>query len=293
MELLTLWPLSQGELEGREEHFVDALFSDQLEHRAYTTSRSDLLRRMAAGGFPEAVQRKPIRRRVWYDSYVTTILQRNIRDMANVEGLTALPRLLSLIAARCGSLLNVAEVSRTSGLPNSTLRRYLALFEAAFLVQTIPAWAAGLESRLVKSPRVYLSDSGLACHLNGVDEEKLSRDPNIAGPLFENFVAMELRKQCTWSRTRAQLFHYRLHTGHEVDLLLERDDGVVVGVEVKFAATVGAADLKGLKALREHAGNRFLRGILLYGGSESIALGSDLHALPVDALWAYPHQGEG
>lgn len=287
MELLTLWPLSQGEIAGVEDSFVDAVFASRLPKVfGGGIARSELVERLVHGGYPEALRRAhPSRRRAWFASYVTTVLQRDIRNLAHIEGLTALPRLLSLLATRCGSLLNTSELSRTSGLPNTTLKRYLALFETAFLVHLLPAWAAGLESRLVKSPRLFLCDTGLACHLMGLQPRRLDDAPNLLGPLLENFVLMELRKQCGWSDIGVSLYHYRTHTGQEVDVVLESGEGRVVGLEVKASTSLGAGDLKGLKALQEVAGSRFLRGIVLYGGSEPVAFGSNLYAWPWDALW--------
>ena len=138
-------------------------------------------------------------------------MQRDIRDLANIEGLTAMPRLLSLLAARATGLLNFAELSRTSALPQSTLKRYLSLFETTFLVQLLPAWSSNRGKRLVKAPKLLLNDTGLLAHLLGINAEL----PEQAGPLLENFVAMELRKQSAWARTRIQLFHFRTHTGRE------------------------------------------------------------------------------
>jgi len=287
LEPLTLWPLSQGEIEGTRETFIDDLFAPRLRgFAAASEGRSELLHRLVRGGFPEAVTRtNEDRRRAWFASYLTTILQRDIRDLAQIEGLTALPRLLALLAARCGGLLNVSELSRTSGLPNTTLRRYLVLFETAFLVQLLPAWSAGLESRLVKSPRLHLCDSGLACHLMGTDLQRLQGTPDLVGPLLETFVTNELRKQSGWSRTRVSLYHFRTHAGREVDLVLESDAGNVVGIEVKASSSLGASDLQGLRALQEAAGSRFLRGVVLYGGREPVAFASNLHALPLETLW--------
>jgi len=289
VEPLTLWPLSQGELAGMRETFVDAVLSPALDVSSPASEgRLDLLDRIVSGGFPEAVARKSeARRRAWFGSYLTTVLQRDVRDLAQIEGLTALPRLLSLVAARSGSLLNASELSRTSGLPNTTLRRYLVLFETAFLVHLLPAWAAGLESRLVKSPRVHLCDSGLACHLMGVDPQRLRDDPNLVVPLLEGFVTMELRKQSGWSRAHVSLYHFRTHAGQEVDLVMESDDGAVVGIEVKAASTVGARDFKGLRALQEVAGARFRRGIVLYGGRQLIPYAPNLHAVPLESLWSH------
>jgi predicted AAA+ superfamily ATPase len=213
------------------------------------------------------------------------MLERDVRNLAQVEGLTDLPRLLNFLAARSASLLNAAELSRSVGLPHTTLTRYLALLERTFLVRRVPAWAGNRARQTVKMPRVWIPDTGLLGHLAGLTSTRLVEEPTAVGPLLETFVASELTKQLGWSRTRAEVFHFRTHGGREVDVVLEADDGRLAGIEVKAAATVGAVDLKGLAALREVAGKRFHRGVVLYTGREALPFGPDLWALPMSALW--------
>jgi uncharacterized protein len=287
MEVLVLWPLSQGELAGRRDEFVDALFAaSEMRPGTVGEARTALVQRALRGGFPEAVARRdPERRRAWFRSYVTTMLERDVRNLGPIEGLTEMPRLLNLIAARSASLLNIAELSRSVGLPHSTLTRYLALLERAFLVRRLPAWAGSRARRAVKTPRVWVPDTGLMSHLAGLTPARLAGEPTLIGPLLETFVASELAKQLGWSQTHADLLHFRTHGGREVDLVLEADDGRVAGIEVKSAATVGPADLKGLDALRDVAGKRFHRGVVLYTGREALPFGRDIWALPMNALW--------
>ncbi len=287
MEILTLWPLSQGEIEGTVEGFVDTLFrEDPPKPPSKPVSQVDLLRRILRGGYPEPVQMaSERRRRAWYGSYVTTILQRDVRDIANIEDLTALPRLLSLLAARSMSLLNYADLARDAGLPQTTLKRYFALLEATFLARTVPAWFTNVTKRIAKAPKVLLTDTGLAAYALGLDAERLTRDPNPLGALVENFVAMELTKQIGWSEKRPALFHFRTQTGAEVDLVLENPAGGLVGIEVKAAATVSGQDFRGLRALADAVPRRFHRGVVLYTGAEVVPFGERLHAVPVSGLW--------
>jgi predicted AAA+ superfamily ATPase len=287
LEPLTLWPLSQGELERRKEGFVDAVFAPSLPNlRGKVESRADLLQRALRGGFPEAVARTDgERRRAWFRSYVTSILERDVRDLASITGLTDLPRLLTLLAARSFSLLNIAELSRSLALPHSTLTRYLALLEHTFLVRRTSAWSGGRGRRVVRAARMWMCDTGLLADLSALGTTRLEESPADVGPLLETFVATEITKQLGWSRRRAELLHFRTAVGREVDLVLEADDGRIVGIEVKAAASLGKADFKGLEGLREAAGRRFRRGIVLYTGREALPFGADLWALPVSALW--------
>ena len=289
MEVLTLWPFSQGEIAGCHEGFVDACFAREFQPDTFQdTGWRTLAERVATGGYPEMLTRTDAgRRQAWFGSYLTTILERDVRDLANVAGLRDLPRLLRLAASRAMGLLNFADLSRDAAMPQTTLQRYWALFEATFLVRSLPPWHANLGLRLVKTPKVVLADTGLLCHLLGLDVARLQADDLMTGAALECFVAGELTKQITWSQTRPGLFHYRTHSQQEVDFVLEDARGRLVGVEVKKTASPTGSDFKGLRHLREQTGRRFLRGILLYTGPTSVAFGPNLHALPVSAIWQH------
>lgn len=287
MEILPLDPLSQSELAGRSDTLIDMLLSGKVwgpGKRA--VNRSDVCERMIAGGFPEALSRRAGERRAaWFRSYLAALMQRDIRDLANIEKLTDLPKLLALLAARVGGLMNMAEISRAIDIPHTTLQRYLALLEAAFLFRPLPAWSANLGKRLVKSPKIHLLDTGLVAHLRGTgDARALSLSPDI-GPLLESFAIQEIRKQLAWSRQTASAWHFRTATGSEVDLLLEAADGRVVGIEVKAAGSVAQNDLKGLRVLSEALDGRFVAGAVLYLGEQTLPLGGNLYALPMSVLW--------
>lgn len=287
MEILPLHPLSQSELANSSANIVDALFSGEgWPLDKFATNRNDVCARIVAGGFPEAVGRVAgERRNAWFRSYIAALLQRDVRDLANIDKLTDLPRLLGLLAARVGSLMNMAEISRAVGIPHTTLQRYLALLEATFLFQPLPAWSANLGKRLVKSPKIHLLDIGLTAHLRGeTDAGAIGLSPNL-GPLLESFVVQEIRKQLGWSRQTASAWHFRTATGSEVDLLLEAPDGRIVGVEVKASGSVTQSDFKGLRILADAVGERFVAGVVIYLGEQSLPFGNRLHALPASILW--------
>ncbi len=287
IEILALWPLSQGEIEGRVEKFIDSVFAAKLPAgQTFKKSGPSLIDRILVGGYPEPLSRKDeSRRAAWYSSYISTILQRDVRDIADIEGLSDLPRLLSLIATRTSGLLNFSDLARSLSLPQTTLKRYFALLEATFLVVTIPAWSSNQGLRLSKSPKLMLCDTGLASHLLGMDRDRLNTDGNARGNLLENFVAMELMKQATWSKARVKVFHFRTAGGKEVDLVLEDSAGRVVGIEVKAATNVGQNDFGGLRALRDAVGEKFVRGIVLHDGAEMVAFDKQFAAMPLSALW--------
>lgn len=136
-----------------------------------------------------------------------------------------------------------------------------------------------------KSPKLYLIDSALLAHLLGIDRDRLRYDHRLVGPLLENFVYMELLKQIGWSAVQPALHHYRTPSGHEVDFVLERPGGEIVGIEVKASGDVDEGHFKGLKGLRDAAGPRFLRGVVFYGGRTVVPFGDRLWAMPIQSLW--------
>lgn len=289
MEILNLLPLSQAELAGdATSNRADWLFDGDLNALPSTpTDRDGFIDILLAGGFPEAVARPTARRRdAWFDSYLQAVLQRDVRELANLEQLIEMPNLVQLIAHRSASLLNFAELSRSSGLAQSTLKRYFALLETLFLVHRVPAWERNPGKRLVKAPKIYLPDSALLAHLRGDSTTNLQNTSGLPGPLVETFVLGELLKHLAFNTRGLNLWHYRTQTGIEVDFLLEDRQERLTGIEVKAAATVDAKDFKGLRHLQETEPQRFTRGIVLYTGRELIPFAENLFAVPMSVWWA-------
>lgn len=287
MEIYTLWPLSQGEINHKQEGFIDAVFADKLTYRKLPSfSWEELATAITTGGYPEILARTHTQRREqWYNGYINSLLQRDIRDLAQIENMFIFPTLLNLLAARVGGLVNYADLARLSQSPTTTLKRYITLLEALFLIIKLPPWFNNHEKKLVKSPKFYLNDTGLLCYLLGINAKQLSTDRHKAAFILENFILMELMKQSSWSVTKPTLYHFRTQTGHEVDFVLQARDGRLVGIEVKTTSSVNMDDFKGLKFLQEYTGKKFQRGIVLYCGTEMVAYGKDLYAIPIHALW--------
>lgn len=287
-ETVELFGLSQGELIGTRETFIDDVFTDgpPVEWASKLT-RADYLERACAGGFPEALRRNDRRRDSWFADYAQRVLARDAAEISEGQRLGDLPRLLRFVASRSATELNQADLARDSAFAARTLPSYLDLLEMLYLIWRIPAWSSNLTNRLVKRPKIALTDSGLLAHLLNLSPAgmDLLRDPTPAGPLIETFVVNELRRQAGWSAEAVRIFHLREGDRLEVDIILEHRDGRVAGIEVKAGASLGAKAFKGLAELRDRLGSRFARGIVLYSGSDALPAGDRLAALPIEALW--------
>jgi predicted AAA+ superfamily ATPase len=286
MEILNLFPLSQSEINNSEYNFIDKLFESNFKPNSTARKRNDIVSRVLTGGFPEMLSRKDRERQnAWFKSYITTILQRDVRDIVNIEKINELPKLLSIFASRAGTLLNFAELSRSSAIPQTTLKRYVALLEAIFMIYQLPAWSGNLSKRLIKTPKLYLNDTGLLSNLIGFEADKIFSDSMSWGRLLENFVLNELLKQASWSKFNLSLHHFRSVSGQEVDFIIERTDGKLIAVEVKATAKINASDFNNIKVFAAETGNKFVKGIVLYTGNEAIPFAKNMYAIPIESLW--------
>jgi len=288
IEIATLWPLSQCELEGVEEGFVDALLDGAPPRvRGSEVDFHALAARLARGGFPEvALREDQDRRRSWFESYVRALVERDIRDLADVRRSGEIARLLQLIATRVGNILQPAGIARDLALARPTVESYIALLETLYVIRRLPAWGPGLAARAVRAPKAYVVDSGLLAYLLNADPERLVDDVRMSGMVLESFVAMEVLRQIERSKVRVFLHHFRDKDDREVDLVLESARGEVAGIEVKASATVRPRDFRGLERLRQLAGDRFTCGVILYVGEHTHRFGEGLWAVPVSGLWA-------
>lgn len=286
MGILRLHPLAQCELARRPPRFLDALFRQGFKTRVSERLGESLAERIVAGGYPAALARRlPSRRAAWYRDYVESQVQRDVRDLTRIRSRDAMPRLLRMAATHTARLINVADLAGPFQLTRQTIHDYVTLLERVFLVQRLPAWHSNQLSRLVKTPKLHVGDTGLACAILGLDAAHLHGNRETLGPLLETFVLQELQRQASWRETPITFHHFRDRDGVEVDLVLEQGAGAVAGIEVKAGATVTASDFRGLRKLQQAAGKRFTHGVVLYDGTTSASFGDGLYAVPIRALW--------
>lgn len=287
METIELWPFSQGEIDRTADGFVDAAFGlgPDLRHHSEVT-RADYAEKVVRGGLPEAVARSdPRRRGRFHDSYVQSLIDREVRQLAEIERAPQLGMLIRLLAARSSLLVPAGSLESELAISRPTVARYLQLLEAVYLIKRVPGWSRNLGTRITATPKLIFVDSGIAARLLALDAHTLRRPGAPFGPLLEGFVISELARQLTWSRELAELYHYRDHDKVEVDAVLENRQGQVVGIEVKAASTVRSEDFNGLRRLAAKLGDDFLVGIVLYTGTTTLPFGPKLRAIPVSSVW--------
>ena len=287
-ETIELWPLSQGELDRTREGFVDAVFEHgaDLSPTSSELRRADYLGRALTGGYPEAVRRADLGRRArFFESYLGDLIRRDVRQVSDVGRPADMRRLLNAVAAQMASLAVPAALAGRLQIPASTLKRYLDLLELLFVVRRIPAWSTNLTTRAVSTPKIIVTDSGLAGHLAGITLKRATRPTTPIGPILENFVLSELARQLSWTVEPVHLYHYRDRDGYEVDAVLEHAAGDVVAIEVKAAETVRNEDFRGIRHLARRLGDHLIVGIVLYAGAQTLPFGQRLRALPISALW--------
>lgn len=293
LHVATLWPLSQGEIERTRERFVERLLSDPstlVTAERSTMSREEYVERVLRGGFPLAVARAsgPSRNR-WFDDYLELVLERDVAELSSIRQREKMPRLAARLGGQSAQVLNVSRAAADVGIENSTAEHYVRLLEAAFVVYRLPAWGTTLRARSSAKPKIHFVDSGLAGRMLRVTEARLGAAQPQAmtelGHLLETFCVGEMLKQASWMASPPQPGHWRTHDGDEVDLVLERDDGALAGIEVKAGERVSADQFRSLRKLREAFGDRFLGGVVLHLGRRAYTQDDRLHAIPVDRLW--------
>lgn len=286
METIHMLPLARAEVEGRTPTFLEQLFEGTLEGQRSATIGDDLVRLVLEGGFPEAISRENERRRQdWARSYLTSILTRDLRDIADIEKLTELPKFVRLLAEHSSQLVNYSQFGASINVSHKTGQRYVGLLEQVFLIATVQPWFTNALKRIVKTPKLHFLDSCLLASARGLTFERVKADRGTFGSLLESFVFSEVLKLMTASDLRLTPHHFRDRDMREVDIVLERDDGMIVGIEVKASATVKAGDFGGLRALAEACGNRFAFGVVLYDSTDVVPFGEQLAAAPLSCLW--------
>ena len=286
METLRLLPLSQSEIHGGKANWIDSVFVGSVPEPNHPLTGGELTEAVLQGGYPEALSRTRQRRRtMWARQYIDAIIQRDVRDVANVDKLDQMPRLLRALAHVSGQLSNYTQLGSNIGLDHKSVARYVGVLENVFLLARVSPFVENRLKRVVRTPKIQFMDSGLLATLIDLTPETARGDRNRFGPVLETFVYGELLKHASTAEGDYELLYFRDHDKMEVDFVIENAAGDLIGVEVKSTATVKADSLRGLHRFSAAVGHRFKRGIVLYDGTETLPLGDRIHAVPLSSLW--------
>jgi uncharacterized protein len=288
MEIIPLRPLAQCEMAGSKPNFIGQLFnadfstySNQNRFMRLGETLADII---CAGGYPAAIERTSLTRRAtWYRDYIITIIQRDVQDIANIKNLDILPKLFALAASQTARLFNASELASPFAISRPTIREYLVLLEHIFLIDMLQPWHSNRLSRLIKTPKMHLTDTGLACALLSINSKTLWQEKTLLGQLVETFIYQELRKHADWYEEPLTFYHFRNKDQIEVDIILTQGKRCV-GIEVKASATITQNDFKGLIKLKEISNEAFSAGIVFYDGENILPFGDRLFAVPMSVL---------
>lgn len=286
LETVELYPLAQCELEQNESDFLDTLFGGRFGLMRSERLGASLAERIEAGGYPAALQRPAGKFRIaWYRDHFKSVLDRDVPDIGRRGLRKVLPRLLEVAAGQTSRLFNASDLAAPFKVSRPTIREYAMLLERVFLVDRLQPWHNDRLSRLVKTPKLHMADTGLACVALNANTSRLMADRSLLDQLLETFVYQELRRQASWNDQHMEFFHYRDRDDAEVDIVIERESGDIAGVEVKASSTVRLSDFRSLRKLARAAGERFAGGVVLYDGEMSVTFGDGMYAVPVRRLW--------
>ena len=286
MEILNLYPLARCEIENSGAGILEQLLNNNFNLHCSGKLGNQLSAYVISGGFPEPLQRSnEHRKRQWYQNYIKTLVQRDIRDLARISNLQAIPKILQLAAMQSAQLLNMSSIAAAVQSNRQTTATYFTLLTNIFLVDILPAWHNNQKNRLIKTPKIHMTDTGLAASLLGFDANYLNADRSTLGYLLETFVYNELRRQASWTDSELNFYHFRDKDQYEVDIVIEQSGGDIIAIEVKAAATVTEKDFRGIKKLRTIVGKKWKTGVVFYDGDMILSFGDQLYAVPISALW--------
>lgn len=292
IQRLPVMPFTQTEIDDTDNHFIERAFESDISHSATPakTTRGDYIDRVIRGGMPLAVSAPSADARSrWFQGHVRQSLDRDAGEIRRIHRKADLRHILTRIVGQTSGLLNVSKVAQGLESSRDTATAYLELLESLFLISALPAWGTTVSSRSVSAPKVHVVDSGIGAHLLRLSSAKLQRlDPSSTtefGHLLESFVVQEAIRHTTWMSSPVSAGHWRTRDDDEVDLVLERHDGAVIGIEVKAGERVEGKQFAGLRKLRDRLGSAFVAGVAFHLGQVGYEQEDRLHSLPVERLW--------
>ena len=283
MYVRTMYPFSAAEIFGTQGNFLNKMLktAPDISAKFQKFNFSSVVLKATFPKLSLDVKNKA----QWCQSYISTLLDRDVKNLSDIDKIEIVPQLLAILAGQVGGLLNEAHLASAVKVSQPTLKRYRTLLDGVFLTYLLPPWFNNFGKRFVKSPKIYFTDTLLLCHLLGCSPEEIKdKRPEIYGHVLENFAAAELKKQLALMGDGI-LYHFRTSDLKEIDFVIEKRDGTLLAIEIKASQSVMPDDFKHILFLQKALPKKLVRGIVLYSGEKVIEFGKDLFAIPLTALW--------
>ncbi|RJR14728.1 MAG: ATP-binding protein [Nitrospiraceae bacterium] len=283
--VLELMPLSCREMASRNDNVLDALFSQKISGvRLPDIKHGNIIMHVINGGYPEILKiDDPKGRYLWFGSYISTYIERDIRAIGDLRHMDKFLRMFNMLASRSSQVLIKSDIARDAGIDSKTLDNYLKLLELTYQICLLKPYSRNINKRFVKSNKIFFTDSGIASYLLGISSSQQLMSSPYKGAVLETFVFAELLKAVKYAEQPAELFFYRTSDRKEIDFIIERGDSIAA-VEVKFSQTVTKSDFRHIIDLQKSAG-KLAAGYVFYMGEHILPFGENLYALPVRILF--------
>lgn len=289
MAVFELLPLAAQEILNNQNNWIAEIFTNpnpEVFAKKSNLNFEDMCNLVISGGYPEVYKSESKKfKNVWFESYTKTMIERDLRELSDYKSVSRMHRLFQLLAVRSSTIINLMDFARSSEIPASSISLYLDAMESLFLIKRIPGYYSNLNKRLTKAPKIYLVDSGLMCHLVGVESTKKPWEHREWGQIFETFVLNEIRKQLTWADIQVNLYHYRTQHGKEIDIVLENKQREIIAIEVKASTTVSASMGKNFSYLRADSKEQFKIGLVIYLGNSIEIIDEKVYAIPLSYIF--------
>ena len=286
---IQMWPLSQKEFNNKpDENLVDILFKSGVESlKTSYINYADIFTAIVSGGYPEIHKITSARgKSLWFNAYISTYVERDIRDVGELRDISAFIRFYNIIAPRSCSLLNKSDLASDANLSEATISNYLSMLEMIYQISLVPAYSSNVSKRFIKSPKMFMTDSGLFCHLLGLGSAEDLLHSQHKGDVVETFVYGELLKHISYSNSQPKIYHYRTNDKKEIDFIIEKA-GKIFAIEVKSGQSVKKDAFKHIKDF-QHKSDKEIVGIVFYGGDTILSFGTEEEprfALPLNVFF--------
>jgi len=279
---------TEGEVLGTQPNFLEEAFAQKFRSNYPSLDKTTVIDLGLRGGFPEVLNFPMPDITSWHNDYIEALLERDLKDIINIRRKNSMRALLEVLASWSGKFMDISAVTAGLSIQRPTVESYINALEALYLVEKVPPWIKTDYERVGRKYKLFMSDSGLMASLLNWNKEKVEFDCDKIGKLTETFIFNELSTQIESSSNKYKIYHYRDREQHEVDFIVERDDGVILGIEIKAGATISKGDFKHLKWFEEHLhrqNNTPFIGVVLSSSSCVSSFGDNFWCVPMSSLW--------